>query len=297
VNAINLLLSPAAIAGAVMLTAIALLRPIEAVGQSPATPKILAKEVGLDQRLGEQVPLDVTLIDEQGQAVALKDLLRDRPVILSLVYFRCPMLCTQVLNGVLKSSQGLTLDMGTDYDILSVSIDPKDTPEGAAKKKETYVAKYRRAGAEEGWRFLTGRPDEVARLAAAVGYRYRYDPKTDQYAHPSGVILLTPEGQISRYFYGIDYSPRDLRLGLIESSDGKIGTPVDQILLLCFHYDPATGKYGLVISRVLQTAGTATALALGAFLWTMFRLERRRSRAVAREVHDESQALEPAPLP
>ena len=296
-NAVKPLRTLTAVVSIAMLVATALLSPLRAFGQSPATPKILAKEVGLDQRLGEQVPLDIMLIDEQGHAVALKDLLRDRPVILSLVYFRCPMLCTQVLNGVLKSSQGLTLDIGTDYDILSVSIDPKDTPEGAAKKKETYVAKYRRAGAEEGWRFLTGKPEEVARLAAAVGYRYRYDPKTDQYAHPSGVVVLTPQGQISRYFYGIDYSPRDLRLGLVESSAGKIGTPVDQILLLCFHYDPATGKYGFLISRVLQTAGTATALALGAFLWTMVRLERRRSASVAQERHDGIQKLEPAPLP
>ena len=285
----------ALVAAAVALSALA--GPIRAADEQRATPKILAKEVGLDQRLGEQVPLDIALIDEQGQSVALKDLLRDRPVILSLVYFRCPMLCTQVLNGVLKSSQGLTLEMGTDYDILSVSIDPKDTPEGAAKKKETYVAKYRRAGAEKGWRFLTGKPAEVARLAAAVGYRYRYDPKTDQYAHASGVIVLTPQGKISRYFYGIDYSPRDLRLGLVESSEGKIGTPVDQILLLCFHYDPATGKYGLVISRVLQTAGTATALALGAFLWTMYRLERRRSATLARQEDDLPGEFAPAPLP
>jgi protein SCO1 len=275
--------------------AIALL-PGHTAGQARTTPKELAKEIGLDQRLGEQVPLDIELRDERGQAVAFGELLHDRPVVLALVYYRCPMLCTQVLNGLLKSSQALTLELGTDYDILAVSIDPQDTPETAAEKKVTYIAKYRRAGAETGWRFLTAEQQQVERLAAAIGYRYRYDPRSGQYAHPSGIVVLTPGGRIARYFYGIDYPPRDLRLGLVESSAGRIGTPVDQILLLCFHYDPATGKYGLVISRVLQIAGSATALSLGAFLWAMFRLERRRSAAVRNARHADSAALEPASL-
>jgi protein SCO1/2 len=279
-----------------MLAAAAIaLPPADAAGQARLAPKELAQEVGLDQRLGEQVPLDIELCDERGQPVAIGDLLHDRPIILSLVYYRCPMLCTQVLNGLLKSSQALTLELGTDYDILSVSIDPKDTPETAAQKKAAYVAKYRRAGAEEGWRFLTAEQTQVERLAAAVGYRYRYDPRSDQYAHASGIVILTPSGRIARYHYGIDYPPRDLRLGLVESSAGRIGTPVDQILLLCVHYDPATGKYGLVISRVLQIAGSATALALGAFLLAMFRLERRRTAAAKIAEQADSAALEPAP--
>jgi protein SCO1/2 len=246
--------------------------------RAPASPANLAQQVSLQQRLGEQVPLDLTFRDATGREVALKELVHDRPVILSLVYFRCPMLCTQVLNGLLKSSNSVSLQLGEDYDILSVSIDPLETPAQAAVKKERYVSHYRRGGAEQGWHFLTGDETQVRKLADAVGYHYVYDPRSQQYAHPSGIILLTPDGRISRYFYGIEYPPRDLRLGLVESSSGQIGTAVDQILLLCFHYDPATGRYGLVISRVLQAAGTATALALGGFLWCMYRLERRRAR-------------------
>jgi protein SCO1/2 len=250
-----------------------------AAAQQRIAVKDLARRIGLDQRLGEQVPLDLTFKNARGETIRLADLVHDRPVILSLVYFRCPMLCTQVLNGVLKTSQSLSLDLGDDYDIISVSIDPRETSEQAAKKKERYVASYRRDGADRGWHFLTGEQTQIERLAAAVGYRYEYDPRSDQYAHPSGIVVLTPTGRIARYYYGIDYPPRDVRLGLVESSAGSIGTPVDQILLLCFHYDPATGKYGLVISRVLQAAGTATALALGGYLLAMYRIERRRSAA------------------
>jgi protein SCO1/2 len=255
---------------------------LQSAAQTGASPKQLVQNVGLDQRLGNTVPLDLSLLDERGRKVTLGDYVHDRPVILSLVYFRCPMLCTQVLNGLLKSSQSLSFELGSDYDIISVSIDPRETPSMAAAKKQTYVAQYRRPGAEEGWHFLTADQHQIERLAAAVGYRYQYDERSDQYAHPSGIVVLTPDGRASRYLYGIDYPPRDLRLALIESSAQRIGDPVDQILLLCFHYDPATGKYGLVISRVLQMAGTATAVALGVFLWSMYRLERRRSAAERR---------------
>lgn len=255
--------------------------PSNVAAQSAAAPQSLARDVGLDQRLGEQVPLDLAFRNERGERVRLRDLARDRPVILSLVYFRCPMLCTQVLNGLLKSSQAMNLTLGDDYAIATVSIDPRETCDLAAEKKRRYVASYHRPGAERGWHFLTGDEAPIQQLAAAVGYRYVYDPRSDQYAHASGIIVLTPDGRIARYFYGIDYSPRDLRLGLVESSAGRIGTPVDQFLLLCFHYDPVTGKYGLMISRVLQLAGTATALALAVYLWAMFRLERRRSAAAA----------------
>jgi protein SCO1/2 len=254
--------------------------PITAAAQAPAAPKELAKQVGLDQRLGQYVPLDLEFRDERGRPTRLAELVQDRPVILSLVYFRCPMLCTQVLSGVLKSSQAMNLALDDDYIILSVSIDPRETSDQAAQKKQRYVQSYHRSGAEQGWHFLTGDEAQIQRLAAAVGYRYQYDPRTNQYAHASGIVVLTPAGRISRYYYGIDYPPRDLRLGLVESSAGRIGSPVDQFLLLCFHYDPVTGKYGLVISRVLQLAGSATALALGTYLWAMFRLERRRSAAV-----------------
>ena len=250
--------------------------PIEVSAESRISPTELVKQIGLDQRLGDQVPLNLRFNDESGREVTLGGLLQGRPVVLSLVYFRCPMLCNQLLNGLLKSSQAMTLELGSDYDIISVSIDPLEDALAASKKKERYVSAYRRSGGQRGWHFLTGDKDNIERLAEVVGYRYRYDPRSDQYAHPSGIVVITPEGRISRYLYGIDYSPRDLRLALVESSAGHIGTAVDQILLLCFHYDPATGKYGLVISRLLQLAGTTTALILGGYLWAMFRLERRR---------------------
>jgi protein SCO1 len=259
----------------------AILLPAACQGQT--SPRQFAQQVGLDQRLGAQVPLNLQFRDEQGRVVQLGQFCRQRPVILTLVYFRCPMLCTQVLNGVLRTSQALRLSIGSDYDIVSLSIDPRETPAMATAKKESYVARYRRDGANEGWHFLTGDQSAIDELSHAVGYRYQYDPRSDQYAHPSGIVVLTPEGRVSRYFYGIDYPPGDLRLGLVESSQGRIGTPVDQILLLCFHYDPTTGKYGLAIARVIQLAGIATVLVLGAFLWMMFRLERRRSAAVALE--------------
>jgi len=244
--------------------------------QSPGRMNGLANRVGLDQRLGEQVPMDLSFVDEQGEGITLGELVKNRPVVLCLVYFRCPMLCTQVLNGLLKSSQAMNLQLGDDFEIISISIDPEEGFSAARQKKERYVSAYRRPGAEEGWHFLTGEQNEIDRVAEAIGYRYEYDARSNQYAHPSGIVILTPEGRISHYLYGIDYSPRDLRLALVESSSGRIGTPVDQILLLCFHYDPATGKYGLIVSRVLQITGTTTALALGCYLFLMFRLERRR---------------------
>jgi len=247
-------------------------------GESPI--RDLIQDVGLDQHLDEQLPLDLVFRDERGAAVKLADYFDGRrPVILSLVYYRCPMLCTQVLSGLLKSSQALPLTMGKDYQVISVSIDPKESPPLAAQKKKQYVSRYRREGGEQGWHFLTGDESAIKRLTQAAGFRYKFDPKSGQFAHASGIIVLTPLGRISRYFYGIDYHPTDLRLGLVESSSGKIGTPVDQFLLLCFHYDPATGRYGLIISRVLQIGCGATALALGCFLCAMYRLERRRSAA------------------
>jgi protein SCO1/2 len=255
----------------------------------------IAQQVGLDQHLGELVPLDLVFRDEQGRQVQLGEYFRDKPVVLNLVYFQCPMLCTQVLNGLLKSSQALPLQMHQDYEVISVSIDPAETPEMAAAKKERYAGSYRRPGAREGWHFLTGEQAQIERLAAAVGYRYHYDERSQQYAHPSGIIVLTPEGRISRYFYGIDYHPTDLRLGLVESSQGRIGTLADQVLLLCFHYDPATGKYGFVIAGALRIAGLATVAILGGFLVVMFRREMRRSKEARAAASSVSLALPPEP--
>ena len=257
----------------VLALAVALLQGNAVYAQRTASK--MAQDVGLDQHLGDQVPLDLMFRDEQGKPVRLGQFFGKKPIILTFVYFRCPMLCTQVLNGLLKSSQAVPFTMGNDYEVISLSIDPRETSAMATEKKQRYVEQYRRAGAAEGWHFLTGEQADIEKLTRIAGFRYKYDSASDQYAHASGIVLLTPDGRISRYLYGIDYHPTDLRLGLVESSENRIGGPVEQFLLLCFHYDPRTGKYGLVIDNVLRLAGTATALALGGFLWIMFRKERK----------------------
>ena len=246
-----------------------------------AAARTLIQDVGLDQHLDAQIDLGLTFMDESGQRVQLRKYFDQKPVILTCVYYRCPMLCTEVLTGVLKSANAMNLRLGQDYTILSVSIDPKETTTIAAEKKDNYVRSYRREGGDNGWHFLTGDPQSIDALTRAVGFRYRYDPASDQFAHASGIVVLTPDGRISRYFYGIDYPPRDLRLALVESSQHRIGSLVDQVLLLCFHYDPVTGRYGLVISNVLRLAGLATVLILGTYLGRMYFLERSRSLALA----------------
>lgn len=265
---------------ACLLLLICLLIAPPVLAETRSTMRNLTDDVGLDQHLHEQLPLDLMLTDEAGRAVRLGDYFGDKPVIITCVYFRCPMLCTEVLNGLLKSSQAIPLTMGKDYTVLSISIDPNDTPAMAAAKKDTYVRSYRRAGAEEGWHFLTATPEVIERVTKAVGFRYRYDPVSDQYAHASGIILATPEGKLSRYFYGVDYPPGDLRLALVESSQNKIGTLVDQVLLLCFHYNPTTGRYGFAVSAALQVASLALVIGGGYYLARMFRLEQRRAAAL-----------------
>jgi len=235
----------------------------------------VADGIGIEQLLDAQVPLDLSFRDETGGVVRLDQLIGDRPVILSLAYFECPMLCTQVLNGLLRSLRVVDFDIGTDYDVLTVSIDPGETSALAQGKKTEYVGGYGRPGAGAGWHFLTGDQQQIDQLAAAVGFRYEYDEPTDQYIHASGIMVLTPEGKLARYFYGIDYPPRDLRWGLVEAADGAIGNPVDQLLLLCYSYDPMTGKYGLYIRNSLRIGGLATILALGSFIVVMLRRERR----------------------
>jgi protein SCO1/2 len=256
---------------------IVLVLPTVALAQP--TAKRVVEQVSLDQHLGAELPLDAMLVDEQGQTVRLGDYFHGKPVIVNFVYFRCPMLCTQVLNGLLTSSQGLPLELARDYEIVSISIDPNDTPAMAAAKKERYVEKYRRSGGDAGWHFLTADEATIAKLTEIAGFRYAYDAKTDQFAHASGIIVATPEGRLARYLYGIDYPPTDLRLALVEASEGKIGSLVDQFLLLCYHYDPQTGRYGLVIARLIQGSGILTATCLGGFLIAMYRKERRLSRA------------------
>ena len=235
----------------------------------------LLKGVGIDQRLNEQVPLDLLFQDEEGRPVRLGDYFGKKPVVLSLVYFSCPMLCTTAENGLLESLKDLKFDVGKEFEILTVSFDPEDKPPVANAKKSLYVGLYTRKGADKGWHFLTGNESSIRRLTDAVGFHYNYDPKTRQFAHATGIVVLTPEGKISRYFYGIHYPSGDLRLALVESSHNKIGSPVDQVLLFCCQYDPVVGKYGLIISRILQLAGVITVVSLGTFMLVMFRFDRR----------------------
>lgn len=266
------LLSRLALAGCL---AMCLLGAASLPANAQVTAKDLVQNIGFDQNLDAQLPLELTFRNEAGEIVRLGDYFgKKKPVILTFVYFRCPMLCNQVLNGLLKTSQAVKFRLEADYDIISLSIDPHETPKMAKAKKERYTKSYRRPGAEAGWHFLTGKQVDIEKLTRVAGFRYQYDPASDQYAHASGIVLVTPEGRISRYFYGIEYHPTDLRLGLVESSENRIGSPVDQFLLLCFHYDPRTGKYGLIIQNVIRLAGTATALCLGYFLWCMYRRER-----------------------
>ena len=236
-----------------------------ALGNSKVLPPLL-QGIGIDQRLNEQVPLDLHFRDEFGKTVRLGDYFGKKPVILSLVYFDCPMLCTMAENGLLHSLQEVKFTVGREFDILTVSFDPHDTVELAAAKKAVYVGLYGRKGAEAGWHFLTGDEAEIQQLTHAVGFRYRYDPQAKQFVHATGIMLLTPQARVARYFYGIYYPSRDLRLGLVEASANKIGSPVDEVLLFCCRYDPATGKYGVIISRIIQISGLMTILTIGALI-------------------------------
>jgi protein SCO1 len=244
-------------------------RPLETAGVRPA----LLRDVGLDQKLGSLIPLDLIFRDEHGHAVALRQFFRQKPVLLTLVYYQCPMLCTEVLNGLLRSAKELPLEIGKDFTIVTISIDPTERPVLANVKHELYTGLYGRPGGSQGWHFLTGDEAQIKTVARSVGFRYAYDSASGQFAHPSGIMLLTPEGRLARYFYGIGYPSRDLRLGLVEASQEKVGSAVDQILLYCYHYDPATGRYGLLIARVIQVAGVLMVLSLGLVVAILFRRE------------------------
>ena len=256
---------------AFLLGAVLLLAPDRLVSQSISPENF--EEIGIDQRLGEQLPLDLVFNDENGRPVPLRNYFGEKPVILSLVYYECPMLCTQVLNGLLRSLKVLSLDIGKEFEVVTVSFDPGETSELAAAKKKEYLRSYGREGAGRGWHFLTGTDDQIDRLTRTLGFRYQYDAETDEYIHSSGIMVLTPEGKLARYFYGIEYAPKDLRLGLIEAATDKIGSPIDQVLLLCYSYDPESGKYGLVIVNSIRIAGLATVAVLAGFIVTMIRRE------------------------
>ena len=244
----------------------------------PALPGAL-EGVGIEQRLDHQVPLDLVFKDETGRQVPLSTYFHPgRPVLLALVYYRCPMLCTQILNGVAGSLKAIDFDPGRDFEIVSVSFDPKDTVEIAAAKKQLYTRRYGRPNTANGWHLLTGDEANIRALTNSVGFHYKYDDATDQFAHASGIMLVTPEGRLSRYFYGVEYAPRDVRLGLVEASRNQIGNPVDQILLFCFHYDPATGKYGAFVTNLVRFAGAAFTLVCGTFLVIFLRRDIRQDR-------------------
>ena len=270
-------IAPAAALLALLLGSIA---PLAATGTSDThlpeapLPPPPVKEVGLDQRLGESIPLDLVFKDEAGKDVRLSQYFGKRPVILSLVYFNCPMLCGMTTDGLVRSVRALRFEPGTDYEILSVSFDPKETPEMASEKKHTVMAQYGRKSGPGGWHFLTGDAASIAALTSAVGFRYVWDAEQKQFAHATGVTLLTPQGRIARYFFGIEYPAKDLRLALIEASEERIGTVVDQVLLLCFHYDPKTGRYTATVRNLVRGGAALTLVALAGFVTIMLRRER-----------------------
>jgi protein SCO1/2 len=247
-------------------------------GTQPPNPITQGQGVAIDQRLGAQIPLDVTLRDERGRSVPLADLLTGKPVILNLVYFQCPMLCNLAMDGLIRSLRTLPYGVGDELTVITVSFDPREGPALAAAAKRTAVRRYGRPQAAEHWHFLTGDQQQVERLCKSVGFRYYWDAERQQYAHAAGIMVLTPDGVVSRYLMGVEYAPRDLRLSLVEAADKRIGSVTDQVLLLCYQYDPTTGKYGLLIQRVLRVAGVATvgllASSIGLMLWS----ERRRTR-------------------
>jgi protein SCO1 len=244
-------------------------------GQPSSTVPAALREIGFDQRLDQHVPLDTTFRDEAGRTVRLGEYFGARPVVLLFAYYDCPMLCTQVINGLASALNVISLRPGEDFEVVTVSFDPRDTPATAASRKTQVLDRYKKPGAAAGWHFLTGDQPSIDRLTKAAGFRYVWDTPTKQFAHPSGVIVLTPDGRLARYLFGIEYGPRDLRFGIVEASNGRVGNPADALLLYCYHYDPMTGRYGVVIMRVLRLAALATLLALGAFVVVMLRWEKR----------------------
>jgi protein SCO1/2 len=237
------------------------------------------KDVGIDQKLDAQIPLDLPFRDDTGRDVKLGDYFGKKPVVLALVYYSCPMLCTQILNGMVSSLRVVTFNPGDEFEVVAVSFDARERPPLAAEKKQAMLKQYGRLQTAKGWHFLTGDLASVKALTSAVGFRYTFDVHTNQFAHASAIMVLTPEGKLSKYYYGIEYSPKDLRLGLIEAAQNKIGTPADQILLFCYHWDPTTGKYTPIALGGLRLAGVATLLLMGGFFFVNFRREARERAA------------------
>jgi protein SCO1 len=241
---------------------------------SHQVPAALSK-VSFEQRLNEQLPLDLQFKDESGRTVKLGEYFHRKPVVLVFAYYECPMLCTQVLNGLESALHVLNESIGKEFDVVTVSFDPKETPVLALGKKKAYLERYKRPAAEQGWHFLTGDQASIEALTKAAGFHYSWDEASQQFAHASGIVVATPAGKLSRYFFGIDFSPRDVKFALIESSNERIGTLADQLLLYCFHYDPAKGNYGLVAMRVVRLGGAVTLVALFGFVFISLRRDGR----------------------
>lgn len=239
----------------------------------------LLKDVDVIQKQGSQLPLDTPFVDEFGKDVKLGDYFGKRPVVLALVYFECPMLCTQVLNGAFSTMDAMPFTTGNEFDLLVISFDPGETAALALNKKNAYFERYRRPGAEKGMHFLTGRPESIKAVTDAVGFKYAYDAAIDQFAHPALLTVLTSGGAVSRYLYGIEFAPKDLRFALVEAGQGRVGSVVDQALLYCYHYDPETGKYGFLIMRMVRLGGILTVAVLGIFIIRNVRGRRPEGRA------------------
>ena len=248
------------------------------VGQGTGLPDAL-QEIGIEQKLGGQLPLEAVFKDENGQSVKLGSYFNQgRPAIIAFVYYECPMLCNEVLNGLTGSLKGIALDPGKDFDVIAISFDAKENekPELARNKKASYMERYGRPGTENGWHFLTGTQESIDAAANAAGFKYRWDEKSNQFAHAGGIMVATPSGKLARYFYGIDYFPKDLKFGLMESAESRVGSATDQLLLYCYHYDPSTGQYGLQVLKVMRLAGIATLLGMGAMGFVFWRRNKKK---------------------
>jgi protein SCO1 len=236
------------------------------------------QNIGIEQKLGEQLPLDTVFKDENGRAVKLGEYFsKERPVVLALVYYECPMLCNEVLNGLTGSLKGISFDAGKEFDVVAISFDARENekPELTKNKKAAYVERYGRPGSENGWHFLTGEQASIDAVTKAAGFNYQWDEKSNQFAHAGGIMIVTPDGKMSRYFYGIDYSPKDVKFGIMESAESKVGNPAEKLLLYCFHYDPASGKYGLAVLNVIRLGGIATLMGLGAMFFVLWRKNKK----------------------
>ncbi len=272
------LAAAAVLAGAVSAAAQMTGAPLAGYRAAPGAPSssmpAALREIGFDQNLNQPLPLDTTFVDEQGQRLPLSHYFGKRPVVLGFVYYDCPMLCTQVLGAMTSTLGVMSLKAGIDYDVVLVSFDPREKPAQAVARKTEYMHRLRNESAEPGWHFLTGDQPDIERLTKAAGFRYAWDEQTQQFAHPAGIIVVTPDGRPARYLFGIEYGPRDVRLALVEASAGKIGSIADNLLLFCYHYDPMTGRYGFVIMRALRVAGVTTVLLIVASIYFMVRRER-----------------------